>query len=71
MAFFVATVGKPRKRPICWNQWSKIVQDVRDGTIDYERTNKTRARLGLPVPWTPEMAERECCEPPISNRMKK
>src|SRR4051812_25736015 len=34
-----------------WNPYNKVVQDLRDGHIDLERTNEERARRGLPVPW--------------------
>jgi hypothetical protein len=51
--------------PVMWNPWNKVVQDHRDGTIHRRRTNRERARRGLPVPWTPRMAEAECHEPAI------
>jgi len=46
-----------------WNPWNKVVQDHRDGTIDMERTNEERAKRGLAVPWSPEIADRETREP--------
>jgi hypothetical protein len=62
---FVAEVGEPREDPICWNPYNKVVQDHRDGTIDYQRTEIERKARGLPVPWTPEMADREVHESPV------
>lgn len=50
---------------IMWNPWNKVVQDHRDGTIYHELTNSERERLGLPVPWTPELAKVECMERPV------
>ncbi len=60
--FFVAEVpdGPNLSPPVKWNPWNKVVQDHRDGTIDHEATNRERAARGLPVPWTPAMAETEC-----------
>jgi hypothetical protein len=48
-----------------WNPWNKVVQDHRDGEIDRRRTDEERAARGLPVPWTPEMADREVLEPAV------
>lgn len=44
---------------IRWNPGNKVVQDHRNGEIDHHRTNVERARRGLPVPWVPEMGDRE------------
>jgi hypothetical protein len=51
--------------PVYWNPYNKVVQDHRDGSIDYEATNRARKHRGLPVPWTPEMATTEVHEDPI------
>lgn len=61
---FVAEVptGPPTDDPIKWNPWNKVVQDHRDGSIHMERTNIERAVRGLPVPWTPAMADEEVHE---------
>ncbi len=53
------------KNPVIWNPWNKVVQDHRDGTIDYVKTDRARKARGLPTPWAPEMAERECHEPAV------
>ncbi len=66
--FFVAEIDPNATEPddpVYWNPGNKVVQDHRDGTIDHDRTNAERAKRGLPVPWTPEMADREVHEPPI------
>jgi hypothetical protein len=65
--FFVAEIDSsaPRPDPIMWNPWNKVVQDHRDGTIHHDLTNEARATRGLPVPWTPEMGDIECRQPPI------
>lgn len=66
--FFVVQVdtAKPDTRdPVMWNPWNKVVQDHRDGTIHHDRTNAERAKRGLPVPWTPEMADVEMHGPAI------
>jgi hypothetical protein len=39
-----------RDPPVKWNPYNKVVQDHRDGTIDYGATNRERAKRGLPVP---------------------
>ena len=64
-AFFVAEVGAPLPDLICWNPYNKVVQDHRDGTIDHEATNRERAARGLPVPWTPALADIEVHQAPI------
>lgn len=74
-AFFVAeidTQAGPNKGGIpgqhdavMWNPYNKVVQDHRDGTIDRRLTNAFRMFAGLPVPWTPELADKEAHEPPI------
>lgn len=64
-AFFVAEVGEMRTDPICWNPWNKVVQDHRDGKIYHALTNVERAARGLPVPWTPAMADVEVRQPPV------
>ena len=51
--------------PVCWNPWNKVVQDHRDGTIDDGATNYVRRALGLPCPWTPEIAAVEVLSGPI------
>ena len=48
---------------VYWNPFNKVVQDHRDSTIHHTYTNRVREAKGLPVPWTPEMAEKECREP--------
>lgn len=66
-AFFIAEVPVdiPPHDPIKWNPWNKVVQDHRDGTIHDDLTNAARAERGLPVPWTPEMADIEVHQVPI------
>jgi hypothetical protein len=51
--------------PIKWNPYNKVVQDHRDGTIDFEATNRERAKRGLPVPWEPRLADIEVREAPM------
>jgi hypothetical protein len=51
--------------PVRWNQFNKVVQDHRNGTIDLPETNKERAKRGLITPWTPEISEKEVKEPPV------
>lgn len=65
-AFFVADVptGPNESEPIKWNPWNKVVQDHRDGTVHHDLTNVARAKRGLPVPWTPGMADEECRQAP-------
>lgn len=65
--FFVEEMDTeaPRPDPIRWNPYNKVVQDHRDGTIDHAATDRERARRGLPVPWTPEMADVEVREAPV------
>ena len=65
--FFIAEIDPdaPRPDPIRWNPWNKVVQDNRDGTIHDDLTNAERAKRGLPVPWTPEMADAEVHQAPI------
>jgi len=53
------------ERPICWNPYNKVVQDHRDGTIDYEATDIERTKRGLPAPWTPQFADKEVHEAPV------
>lgn len=66
--FFVAEIDTaPNTRdPVCWNPWNKVVQDHRDGTIYDDLTNAERAKRGLPVPWTPDIADIEVHQPPIA-----
>lgn len=64
-AFFVMeidTSAKPPENPIFWNGYNKVVQDHRDGTIDYELTRIERTKRGLPE-WKVETAEIEACGP--------
>jgi hypothetical protein len=65
--FFIAEVpSEPdTSDPIKWNPWNKVVQDHRDGTIHEDLTNRERVARGLPVPWTPRMADVECRQPPV------
>lgn len=66
-AFFVAEVSvEPRiGSTVYWNPYNKVVQDHRDGTIYHEWTNSARMARGLPVPWTPDIADREVHEAPV------
>lgn len=69
-AFFVDEIDTSKPfddtRPeFQWNPWNKVVQSEVDGTIDHAATNIERAKRGLSVPWTPQMAETEPHEPPI------
>lgn len=59
--FFVATIDTSRapQNPIHWNPGNKVVHDHRDGKIIQPDTDIERAKRGLPVPWSPEYAERE------------
>lgn len=50
---------------IIWNPFNKVVQDHRDGTIYDELTNIERAKRNLPIPWKPEMGDKEAREPAI------
>lgn len=58
-------VGLNLSNPVKWNSWNKVVQDHRDGTIIHDLTGIARAERGLPVPWTPEMADVEVHQPPV------
>ena len=49
---------------VMWNPWNKVVQCHRDGTILPALTNIAREERGLPVPWTPELADPEVRQPP-------
>ena len=51
--------------PVKWNPYNKVVQDHRDGTIDYEATDRERAKRGLPIPWTPRIGDKEVREKPV------
>jgi len=66
-AFFVAEIDTSADPgpPIKWNPWNKVVQDHRDGTIMHDLTNEERTKRGLPTPWTPDMSDIECHEPPV------
>lgn len=66
-AFFVAEVpaGPNTDDPIKWNPWNKVVQDHRDGTIHHDATNEARFARGLPTPWTSNMGDVECRQPPV------
>ena len=64
-AITIDTKNKPRKNPVFWNPYNKVVQDHRDGTIDIEKTNRARKKRGLPVPWTPDMADIEGRQKPV------
>ena len=60
--FFVGEVdtkATPPRGPVMWNPFNKVLQDHRDGTIDHDKTNTERAKRGLPVPWTPALADVE------------
>lgn len=52
-----------KDRPIRWNPFNKVVQDHRDGSIYIDRTNRERAKRGLPVPWSHKM--NEATHPPV------
>lgn len=52
-------LNKDKRGPIRWNPWNKVVQDHRDGTVDREQTDIERAKRGLPVPWSPALAQTE------------
>ena len=56
---------KPKRNPIMWNPFNKVVQDHRDGTINHALTNAARADRGLPIPWTPELADVEVHQAPV------
>ena len=60
----IDTKAKPGN-PIKWNPWNRVVQDHRDGTIRHDLTNQARAKRGLPVPWTPEIATAEIEAAPV------
>jgi len=74
-AFFVAeidTAAGPKKGGIygqhdavMWNPFNKVVQDHRDGAINMRLTNAARLFRGLPIPWTPEIANAEVHEAPV------
>lgn len=47
----------PGEHPaVMWNPWNRVVQDHRDGTVHPDLTDRCRAEVGLPVPWSPDMA---------------
>jgi hypothetical protein len=50
---------KVNRKYVFWNSGNKVVQDHRDGTIHPRLTNAARKKRGLPVPWTPEIGEKE------------
>lgn len=68
--FFITEIDtspdQPERDPIMWNPWNKVVQDHRDGTIHHDLTNAARSERGLPVPWTPDLADIEIHQPPVS-----
>lgn len=49
--------------PIKWNPYNHVVQDHRDGTIQHNATNWVRGKNGMPIPWTPAIAESELKQP--------
>jgi hypothetical protein len=51
--------------PVKWNPFNKVVLDHRNGSIDIPATNAERTKRGLPVPWSPEIGEKEIKETPI------
>jgi hypothetical protein len=51
--------------PIIWNPFNKVVQDHRDGMIHLGPTNKVRKFLGMPVPWTPQLANEDVKTGPV------
>lgn len=55
----------PEDDSVKWNPYNKVVQSHRTGEIDHCETNVQRSLRGLPVPWAPEMADREVREKPI------
>ncbi len=66
--FFVAEIDtekQPPANPVYWNQYNKVVQDHRDGTIHREATDVARAERGLPVPWVPAMGDTETRQAPV------
>lgn len=65
--FFVVEIDTTKKpgNPIHWNPGNKVVHDHRNGAIIQPDTDQERAKRGLPVPWTPEMAEKETMMPDI------
>ena len=52
-------------RAMRWNPFTKVVQDHRNGTVDVTVTNALREAKGLPIPWTPELAESEAHMKPV------
>ena len=66
-AFFVCDIDTSKKpgNPIHWNPGNKVVHDHRDGSIIQPDTDIERAKRGLPVPWTPAMADIESQQPDI------
>lgn len=54
-----------KDNPVKWNPYNKVVQDHRDGTIDYKATDRERKKRGLPTPWTPAMGTKEVREPAV------
>lgn len=60
----IDTKAKPGN-PIKWNPWNKVVQDHRNGEIIQPDTDNERAKRGLPVPWSPEIAATEIEDAPV------
>lgn len=65
--FFVAEIDTSAKpgNPIHWNPGNKVVHDHRNGAIIQPDTDIERAKRGLPVPWTADMAEKETRMPDV------
>lgn len=49
-----------------WNPQLKVVLNHLDYSVSQNLTNAARRHLGLPVPWTPELAGVDALTPPVA-----
>lgn len=59
------TIYNQLSKFVCWNPYSKVVQDYKDGTIYEEATNCVRSFLKLSIPWQSKFKDQEINESPI------
>lgn len=60
-----ALIDAPKKSPVQWSAFDKVVYDFAAGKILVPLTNKVRLHLGLP-PWNPDNQEKDSATPPVS-----
>jgi hypothetical protein len=57
------TMYKAKPESVYWNPYNRVVCDHRDGTIYQVPTDIERAKRGLQVPWSSELANLEIAIP--------